>query len=185
MINDLIEEDIEEVLLMSDKLVGENFQTYNSIKTFLSDSKKILKVYKVRGKIIGFAKGEILEKAQFKKSLLKTNATIEDKLDGLGSVGFAETICVKEEYRGKHIAHKLADELIHSFREINNIDAICTTVWKTKEGANAKNLVERIGFKYVTEIEEYWYNDSLALNYKCPKCGKPPCKCSMVFYKLS
>ena len=50
--------------------------------------------------------------------------------------------------------------------------------------ANARRIVENIGFKMITEIEDYWYKDSIVKDYICPSCGKPPCKCSMIFYRL-
>jgi len=184
MIDNLKEEDIDDVLLISDLCVGEHFQTYDSIKDYLSDDKKILKVYKIDDEIIGFAKGEVIEKSTFKKHLLKSNLSIDNKLAGEDNMGLAETICVKEEFRGRKIARELADDLIQSLKNIENIDSIYTTVWKTSEGANAKRLIENIGFEYITEIADYWYDDSIEKNYKCPKCGNPPCKCSTVFYKL-
>ncbi|MCX6270744.1 MAG: GNAT family N-acetyltransferase [Bacteroidetes bacterium] len=184
MIRDVKAEDIEHVCSLSDQFVGKNFQTYDSIKNYIADPKKILKVYKVNDEIIGFVKGKILKKSEFKKNLLKTDTHIEKELAGEGYMGFAETICVKKEYRGTRIASELANELIQSLKNLETIDVICTTVWKTSEGANAKKLVENIGFTYITEISDFWHRDSIDKNYICPKCGQPPCRCSMIFYRL-
>jgi len=184
MIFDLREEDIEQVLRISDKFVGESFQTNETMRNYILDTQKVLKVYRINDEIIGFVKGEVLEKSEFRNSLLKTNDSIDEQLQGEGNVGIAETICVKEEYRGTGVAKELAVELIHSLKEIENTDLICSTVWKSVDGANAKNLVEKIGFENIAEIPAYWYDDSIEKNYICPKCGKPPCKCSMIFYKL-
>jgi len=185
MIENLKEEDIEQVLIISDKFIGEKFQTYDSLKNYLQDSHKIIKVFRENDEIIGFIKGEIIEKSELRKSLLKSNPCIDDELSEEGHMGYAETICIKEEFRGTSVAQKLTDELISSLIKIENIDIIYTTLWKMGERANAKKLVERTGFKYITEIPEYWYSDSLEKNYFCPNCGKPPCKCSMMFYKLA
>ena len=184
MISHLKEEDIEKVVLISDKLVGENFHTYESFKKYLSDPHKIVSVYKVDNEIVGFAKGKVIDKTILKEKLFKTDTNIEEELTGSGNLGFVETICVSEEFRGKRIGKELADELIESFKKTEHINAIYTTVWKTGETENAKKLVKNLGFKYITEITEYWYKDSIDKNYICPKCGNPPCKCSMVFYKL-
>ncbi|HNW97174.1 MAG TPA: GNAT family N-acetyltransferase [Bacteroidales bacterium] len=184
MITELKEEEIALVLQMSDKFVGKNFQTYESIKDYILNPQKVIRIYKINNEIVGFVKGEILKKSEFKKSLLKVDKPFEKKVTDDGYMGYAETICVKEEYRHTHIAHDMADELIRVMKKIENIDVICTTVWKSGDIANAKNLVETIGFKLITEIKNYWYNDSIKKKYMCPHCGNPPCKCSMLFYKM-
>ncbi len=184
MISDLKEEDIEQVILISDKMVGESFQTPDSIKKYITDKHKILKVYKFNGEIIGFVKGKIIGKSTFKDTLLKTNSVIKTVLMGEGNMGLAETICVKNKFRGTGIAQELADDLIGSLKQVEPIDIICSTLWKAGGVANARRIVENIGFKMITEIEDYWYKDSIVKDYICPSCGKPPCKCSMIFYRL-
>jgi len=184
MIEYLKEEDIEQVLKISDKFIGENFQTYDSLKNYLLDSQKVIEVYRVNDEIIGFVKGKVIKKSKLKNKLLKTDTSIDLELKDEGNMGLVETICVKEEYRGTQVAKELADELIHSLNKLEHIDVLYTALWKKGEKANAKRLFENLGFKYVTEIPDYWYNDSIEKNYTCPKCGKPPCKCSMIFYKL-
>ncbi|MEI7597299.1 MAG: N-acetyltransferase [Bacteroidota bacterium] len=184
MITDFEKTEIKDIIHISDRFIGENFQTFHSVENYLKNKKNILKVYRVNNKIVGFIKGKVIKSNLLQDTLLKTNQIIIDDLSCNEYVGYFETICVKETFRRKKIATDLLLDLIASLKKIEPINIVYSTVWKTSDGTNAKKLVENIDFKIVSEIPDYWHDDSIAKNYKCPKCNLPPCKCSMLFYKL-
>lgn len=184
MITDLAEDDIGQVLLIADKCLGNNFLKYETVVDYIRDPRKIIKVHRTSNEIVGYVKGKAVENSELKRYLLKTDSLMEEELSGNGFAGLFESLCINQNHQRKSIGMSLALELVKSFRTMNDIGRIYTTVWKSKYEANSKKLVEKIGFKQITEIPGYWFEDSAEKQYLCPDCGHPPCKCSMLFYVL-
>jgi ribosomal protein S18 acetylase RimI-like enzyme len=68
-----------------------------------------------------------------------------DNREKLRHKGLLFRMYVSKEHRGKGIAKKLIDELIHRVKQLQDVEQINLTVIATN--ANAKTLYEKIGFK--------------------------------------
>ena len=99
----------------------------------------------------------------------------EDKL------GYLATIVVSEKYRGNGLATALINKVTRLFAKMN-ISHIITTAWKHIGKINLQGVLIRCGYKKITEIPDYWYEDSIKKGYSCPQCGNP-CHCSCVIFE--
>jgi len=54
--------------------------------------------------------------------------------------------------------------------------------WDSGSLESSASIFEVKGFNRVATFENYWMEESLITQSKCPTCGDPPCSCSAFFY---
>ena len=90
-----------------------------------------------------------------------------------------DSITVDENERGKGIASMLIEDVILNYGHLR----IYTYAWKMRNGeVNLKIVLERLGFRFIEEIANMWYDDSKNTGFICPSCGNP-CTCSAIVYE--
>jgi GNAT superfamily N-acetyltransferase len=99
-----------------------------------------------------------------------------------------QTICLRKQsavapaYRNKGIATTLLKQSIRqAFVQCN---VILSTMWVMKNLNLMQGILEKLHFKPLFEIADYWKEDSLRKHYACAVCGSPPCRCRAVLYAL-
>lgn len=134
-------------------------------------------------KVVGYITSKFINKEYLKK-ILKNKKL--DLLEASKSIAYIDSIAIHDEYSNKGIGTKLFKSTILKLIE-NNIEFAIMAGWKNGTEINIKALALKEGFKEEFEIKEFWKEDSLAQNFDCTACGKPPCLCTAVIYtkKLS
>ena len=156
MIRLATEKDIEEILTLSSKAFGKHFHSKEHFEQTLTNETSIF--VNDKGKISAYC------------IILKEDNQVR-----------IDSITVDENERGKGIASMLIEDVILNYGHLR----IYTYAWKMKNGeVNLKVILERLGFKFVEEIKNMWYEDSKKTGFICPSCGNP-CICSALVYELT
>lgn len=133
-------------------------------------------------KIVGFSINLITSTEELISELNKYQyASLSSFLTGEKKIGILKMICLIDEFKGKGIGSQLINESLNYFKS-KNIQVIYAFAWKNSEGINMGTIFNRYRINRITEIQNFWYDDSLEKNYCCPECGQPPCRCSVVVY---
>ncbi len=96
-----------------------------------------------------------------------------------------KTLAVTPQFQRKGYGIKLLQSVINKLNDQKNISDIYFQSWVESKSEGFTKLLKQEGFKEVKIYKKYWYLDSLQQNYRCIKCGNPPCKCSMRLFKLT
>jgi ribosomal protein S18 acetylase RimI-like enzyme len=135
----------------------------------------------IAGKPAGFCVGRLLPVQKF----LDLYQKIKER--GVRSLGLADTlglitcIAVDEDYKERGVGNALIDRCA-SVLVAQGAQVLASTGWKSSNGVHIGGLMKMHGFEQLMEIPDFWKEDSVTHNYKCPECGPPPCHCSAVFY---
>lgn len=185
IIKKLTKDYIPHILDISDKQLGKDYLTHDILEKIADDSQDYFceVAIDIHNKIIGFYLGYIIQPSQIEEVLKISQEKIPRALKYANKIGVLKTIAIDDRYQGYGIGTKLTENSIQSFRKAN-AQMVCSVAWKSKKGINIGGILSNLQFKCITELPEYWKEDSIEKGYECPVCGQPPCVCSAVIYNL-
>ncbi|MCL6562575.1 MAG: GNAT family N-acetyltransferase [Firmicutes bacterium] len=107
---------------------------------------------------------------------------VRQHLPGLttGTVGLLKAIAVEPAWQECGIGSRLARTAL-SWLDQHPWSHQVALAWRKPEGCPAGPLLERLGFRAIAVLPEFWRDDSLRRGYICPVCGSP-CRCAAVLY---
>lgn len=92
-------------------------------------------------------------------------------------------IVVAKNYRNRGVGRVLFEHRLKWTQSLFNQKSIKINHW-VKRGQNQPFLALTHGFKFVTNMPNYWAEDSLRLGYICAECVAQPCTCTCSVYEL-
>ena len=170
---------IHDISLIATKQLGYS----HLLKNELPDNKSFIYCALNNKEVLGYVIGKLFSNASFFNSYKKLNTINTREIKKNKILGMLVSIAVKSKHQNKGIGTKLVIKLLKKFRE-NNAGMSLMTAWKSKNGVSMHKIADRIGYKAIAEVGNYWKEDSQIYGYHCPECGSPPCKCACVVYVL-
>ncbi len=113
---------------------------------------------------------------------LPFDANIADELKNK-KVGSFSTLCVHEDYQGKGIGQKLSKMRMDWVKK-QNCEVVVGVSWVSGQANTSDRVFEKMGFKEISKVENFFVDGSFKNPFICPTCGEPPCKCAAIFYRL-
>ncbi|MDO8460937.1 MAG: N-acetyltransferase [bacterium] len=95
-------------------------------------------------------------------------------------VGLIKSVAVRPAYRHQGIGTKLTIESMIRLKEMS-CDSFLAVSWVSNRPDSSQKMFEKLGFKNILSIPDYWTEDSIKEGYLCPNCGNP-CHCTAIFY---
>ncbi len=182
-IKDISENEINAVHLMCNDELGDDYITENFLKDSISNNNQIVRVAITDDKeVIGFSIATIYSEKEL-NDYLSDKRCDELILPDLTNkkIGITKIVVIKDQFKKKGIGIDLLNDSLQLIEE-NNVAIMLGFAWKSKEGVNAKRILERNGFDELIEVKKFWNDESLKENYSCPDCGNPPCVCSAIVF---
>ncbi len=99
------------------------------------------------------------------------------------AVGSFSTLCVHERFRGQGIGKRLSQRRLEWLRE-RKCEVILGVSWVSGLPDTSDRVFEIMGFKAVKTVSNFYHDSSLEHPFSCPGCGKSPCVCSAILYRL-
>ena len=96
------------------------------------------------------------------------------------NVGLIKSVAVRPEYRHQGIGTKLTIESMIRLKEMS-CDLFLAVSWVSNRPDSSQEMFDKLGFKNILSVPDYWTKDSIKEGYLCPNCGNP-CHCSANFY---
>ncbi|MEZ4871874.1 MAG: GNAT family N-acetyltransferase [Bdellovibrionales bacterium] len=103
------------------------------------------------------------------------------KIDPL-KIGYFKSLFIGKEHRGKGFGGTLSKRSIESMLQLN-AKGVLAHSWKESPSDSSRKYLLKLGFKPIAEHKLFWSH----LDYKCIRCGNPPCQCTAIemFLQLS
>ena len=182
-IKDISENEINAVHLMCNDELGDDYITENFLKDSISNNNQIVRVAITDDKeVIGFSIATIYSEKELNDYLSDKRCDeliLPDLINK--KIGITKIVVIKEQYKKKGIGIDLLNDSLLLIEE-KKVAIMLGFAWKSKEGVNAKRILERNGFHELIEVKKFWNDESLKENYSCPDCGNPPCICSAIVF---
>ena len=98
-------------------------------------------------------------------------------------VGSFSTLAIREDLQGKGIGQKISLERL-SWLKAKNCSVILGVSWVSGLAHTSDRVFEKMGFKPIKKIEQFFRDLSLQKPFDCPGCKKVPCECDGILYRL-
>lgn len=184
----ITEADIPEAIEVLNSALGEDFVSSSDLLSIIND--KIGVAYKIldssNNKIVGVATGMLAHSQNEFNYYLNG---FEEQLDTHIAEGYnfpiivIKSVAVLKDYTGLGIGTSLVKELIN-WGILNQSKFVFSIGWTDEEGCHIEKIFTRLGLTQVIQINNFWFKDSLELQYACPSCGNP-CYCSAILFGKS
>lgn len=178
----LDERHIPAVLDVADEQLGKDYVQYDElVESTKNHASSIARFVSTGGKVVGFCTGTVVNTEDL-PGLLRLSADRMPKVLGYrGAVGLIKSVAVSDAMRGRGVGSALVNAMLGDFETLGT-PAVCAIAWRSDKGLNIGGILTRADFRPILELPEYWREDSLENDYKCPVCGEPPCQCSGVLF---
>lgn len=182
-ISNISPSDFQEVILLSDKLLGVGYLDEIQLQKYLDDSPKIGIVSKsLSGEITGFQLVLTCELDELLQMSVSEHNWFKEYFSIKSPIGVIKTVGVNPEYKNQGIGTLLTSKGIEILqKEATTIISMC---WDQKDETPFARVLEKCNMHLIKTIPAYWEEDSLAKKYSCKICGEPPCLCAALIYEL-
>lgn len=163
--------------------LGENYIPSEDLLSYASHPEKYISLgsYSSDGELLGVILANRLDEKEREKYNLTFQQNSVDIMLPAYTTGLIKSVAVKQEYRQKGIGAELIKEAIERLKDMS-CELILAVAWASGKPGSSPKILEKLSFKNILGVEEYWKEDSLKEGYSCPNCGKPPCRCKALFY---
>ena len=181
-----LESDLRGLISISAEQLGADYLNDNDLRMSLTQSGICFTrvVAKKNKGVMGFCLCKIIEGDSIRKHIPMPDKDLPDLLQTENSIGMIGIVATHAEYQGRGIGMQLVKNCLAEFAK-REIPVVYSIGWHSSKGVNIGGILENCGFVKLTEVSNYWREDSLKRNYRCPDCGSPPCKCSAVVFAKS
>ncbi len=93
------------------------------------------------------------------------------------------TLAITESMQGKGIGQKIS-KLRLDWVKKNNCTVVLGTSWVSGLKHTSDRVFEKMGFKAIKRVENFFVESSLKKPFDCPGCEKAPCICGAILYRL-
>ncbi|MBW6482503.1 MAG: GNAT family N-acetyltransferase [Vicingaceae bacterium] len=182
MLREFIENDIPFLVEISNQCFGKDYLTsdyFNLIQT----STTLNCWVKIRANyLVGFIVIERITNQNLSTNFHDENEWISEFL---GIQHARKTILIKQVAVHPNFQNKgIATELIQAFLDTYKYESISyiSILWNRKQYNGLKNILSKMNFTCIKQVENFWQKDSLEKKYLCAECESIPCVCSASIY---
>ncbi|TCO10578.1 N-acetyltransferase [Natronoflexus pectinivorans] len=86
---------------------------------------------------------------------------------------------VDQKFRNMGVGHALFCNALEEIKEMNP-NSVIGTAWHFKESP-MHHIFRKEGFRSLGILKNYWLQESISKQFKCPVCGNP-CFCNAILY---
>lgn len=105
------------------------------------------------------------------------NADLKDRV-----VGSFSTLCVHEDLQGQGLGYQMSLKRLEWLRS-QGCEVVLGVSWVSGLAHTSDRLFDRMGFRAVRRVEQFFHQSSLERAFICPACGGPPCTCAAILYR--
>lgn len=170
--------DFSGIKSISDLCFGKNYLSINSLNK-ISSHEGVFSKIEVNGVLVGFCIATTID------SLIDNKWFSLKEYKNISEFPFSviKTIAITPNYQSKGLGSKLLESTVLKLEAKFELENLFFPAWIINEKSRLKTKLLKMGFHYIKQINQYWFNESIELGYNCPACGNPPCTCSIGLYK--
>lgn len=157
---------------------GINVCTFDNLSYASTSSDSLLLMVFENQKLVGGAVAKVLN------SDFEYYAPFDPKVVELlqkARVGSLSMMGIHPEHQGKGLGQKLSLKRMEWLNR-QGCDLLVGISWVSGLAHTSNRVFEKMGFKAVNTIPNFFAESSIAMNLICPVCGDPPCLCAATMY---
>lgn len=131
------------------------------------------------GQLIGVATAQVIDEFDY---YVPFDASLPDELKNK-TVGSLATMSVREDYQGQGIGKMMSAARLDWLKS-RDCKVVLGVSWLSGLAHTSDRVFEKLGFKAVARLDDFYKASSLAEPFDCPGCQKAPCACAAVLYRL-
>lgn len=97
-------------------------------------------------------------------------------------VGLVKSVAVEKRFRHCGIGTHLTEEAMRQLKKLG-CGAFFAVSWVSNKPDSSQGMFEKLNYRKLIRLKNYWTQDSIEQGYDCPNCGSP-CFCSAIYYFL-
>ena len=182
MLREFIENDIPFLVEISNECFGKDYLTSNYFRLIQASTTLNCWVKISANYLVGFIVIERITDQNLNTNFHDENGGINEFLVTQNS---KKTILIKQVAVHPNMQNKgIATELIQAFFDTNKYESVSyiSILWNRKQHNGLKNILSKMNFTCIKQVENFWQKDSLEKKYLCAECKSIPCVCSASIY---
>jgi len=171
---EISKDNFDKIIPLSDKYLGD---LYLSEEELVQNGMRVIVVSDIRSKkIVGFISFGVGEAQKFlNESKIKSKSLMNSDIVYIGS------IAVEKAHQAKGVGTWMLEEVVRKTNKLG-LDTIMPAWLKKNDDVPAiYKAADRVFFKPLYQINDYWKERSIKESWLCIDCGTPCC-CSAVIY---
>ncbi len=172
------------VAIFDDEL-GRGYVSRAELERLINTESKVALISELGAVATGVATGEVLTYEEFlaaapadvrwRVAEMTTYLTIE-------RVGVLKSVAVSKRYQSRGLASSLCACVVQRLWDLG-ASCVVTVGWTTDSKCHIEGVVRSLGFREEGVIDDFWFHDSVVMDYQCPRCGQP-CRCGAKVFSL-
>jgi GNAT superfamily N-acetyltransferase len=157
---------------------GINVGTLEGVKFSAESPKSLLLFAFFNDQLIGGAIAKVLD-----KDLEYYRPFSEDVYQKImhSSTGSLSMMGLLPEFQGRGFGQILARQRLEWLRS-QGCNVFVGISWVSGLAHTSNRVFEKMGFKAINQIDNFFAESSVEMNLICPVCGEPPCNCPGILY---
>lgn len=161
--------------------LGQNYISADDLMRYAANPEKYILLgatidRKLAGIMLAFPLNEEIGR-EFNEAFQKNNVSI---FLPQYSTGVIKSVAVHPDFRHHGLGTKLTIEAMARLKRMST-KIFAALSWDSGKPDSSPKMFEKLGYKNVLTVKEYWKQDSEEKQYACPNCGNP-CHCTAIFY---
>lgn len=169
-------EELNQTLQLLNHRLGDGFYSYEMVESYTKESSKILLMAYVDKELCGVFTGEVVPN----ESENGVAQLVKAKSESDSDIGILQSLAIANDMENKGVGSLLIKKAVSLFKQ-RGVTRMGAHVWSLSDNRMAQILLA-LGFRKMSFLPNYWSKSSQERNFKCPKCGYPPCNCTAVVY---
>lgn len=169
---------LNESLNMMNRTQGEGLFNQDYLIKKANSTEAIVLCAFLQKKLVGVGCAEIINNLDYYKPF---ENNIAERLKNK-KVGSLCSLCVNEDLQGKGIGQTITKKCLDWLKN-KGCDLVLGVSWISGLSHTSNRVFQKIGFKPIKEVKEFYKNDSIKHPFNCPGCKTQPCTCSATLYE--
>lgn len=98
-------------------------------------------------------------------------------------VGSFSTLAIVETRQGRGIGQAISHDRL-TWLKAQCCHVVLGVSWVSGLPHTSNRVFEKLGFRAVRRVGDFYHASSLKEPFVCPGCGDPPCTCAAILYRL-
>lgn len=170
---------LNELLELLARTQGRGVYSLAFLEDRVNSSESSVFVGKYNGRLVSVGCAELLNSLDY---YLPFDENIKERLEGV-KIGSLSTLSVHEEFQGRGIGQKVTKARLSWLKE-KGCECVLGVSWVSGLLHTSKRVFEKLGFRYVNEVESFYREEAIKNPFDCPGCRVQPCECSAILFEL-
>lgn len=176
--------EISEAKLISDSELGNDFISSAQFENYIHSPLSTIIGASIESKLIGFLIAYQVDHTFLKSHFNQTQFSyFKNIIHSQEKYILLKTIAIHPSFQNQKIGTNILTCYLNELKSQKKYSKLFAIAWKVENKVKIGKIFDELNFNPLKHINDFWYQESVELNYQCILCGNPPCKCHALLYE--